>query len=102
LDPRVATAPRIRLQPVEVPTEAAGVDVRARPARDPVDAAATQQLSPPAPETAAAAAPVRTEPVAPVVIESIRVEVAGPAGPAPDPFAGLRHHLGGITRWGRR
>jgi hypothetical protein len=84
-----------------VPTEPAAVDGGSRPARDTVDGA-TQRVSPDRPDSAPAIAPVRAEPVPSVVIESIRVEVAGPAGPAPDPFAGLRHHVGGITRWGRR
>jgi hypothetical protein len=51
----------------------------------------------------AASAPDRpqAEPLPTVVIDTIRVEVAAPPGPAPDPFAGLRHHRSGITRWGR-
>jgi hypothetical protein len=84
-----------------VPTEPAALDGGPRPARDTVDGP-SERLSQGTPDSAPATARVPAEPVPPVVIESIRVEVAGPAGPAPDPFAGLRHHLGGITRWGRR
>jgi hypothetical protein len=93
--------PAHRVERAAVPTDPAGPDGGPRLPRDRVDGP-TQPVSPAKPDSAPATAPVRAEPVPPVVIESIRVEVAGPARPAPDPFAGLRHHLGGITRWGRR
>jgi hypothetical protein len=101
-----------QLQRLAVPTDPAGPDGGSRAVRDTVDRGRhlpdgpvdgpIPRVSPDTPDPAPTLAPVRAEPVPPVVIESIRVEVAGPAGPAPDPFAGLRHHLGGITRWGRR
>ncbi len=67
---------------------------------DQVPAARLQVIQPPA--TLAASAPSQAEPVPTVVIDTIRVEVAAPPGPASDPFAGLRRHAGGITAGGRR